>query len=195
MANTKAKKDVKKPDVVKEVIKPEIKKVATKKVYKLNQDVSLKVVSCYYGRLTYVNEKTGDKYFWSHCGEEQVLRVSDITAMKATQRKFFEDNWIAVVGVEDPSADLEGITEYELNKALNIDRYYTETFNPSNIGSVFELKPSEIEDKLRKMPEGVRENIVIRANEMAATGELYDIRIIKAIENATGLDIKLSFDN
>lgn len=182
MANTTKKTTTKKQEPKQE----------PKKILKLSPEMMVRVVSTIFGELIFVNDKTGDYYKWEYSGDVQVLSVADLRAMKSSQRRFFEDNWVAIDGLEE---DLdEEYTNYDICKALQIDKYYTDVFEPTNIDAIFKWKPAEIEEKFKDIRPTMYSNIIVRANELAVSGELDSIKVIKALEKATGLEIRVDLD-
>jgi hypothetical protein len=165
-----------------------IKQVEKKKL-KLDDSVSILVSSNVFGLLTYVNHKTGDKYQWSKMGEVQSLYVSDIRAMKSNQQRFLEENWILIEGIADKDEAYENVDLDDVYETLQISHYYNNRLCPKNIGDIFNWSATDIREKVPKMNSGVKESLVVRANELIKSGVLDSISKLKALEEVLGCEL------
>lgn len=189
----KLSEQVKEKEVIQE--KVEIKsdtietKQSPKKKLKLDDSVGILVASNVFGLLTYVNHKTGDKYQWEKMGDIQTLYVSDIRAMKSNQQKFLEDNWILIEGMADIDETYEDVETDDIYEALQISHYYNNRLCPNNLGDIFNWSVSEIKAKVPKMNTGIKESLVVRANELIKSGVLDSISKLKAFEEVLGCEL------
>jgi len=170
--------------------KTEVKeKRPTKKKLKLGDDVLIAVKSNVFGKLIYINHKSGDETQWTHYGEVQSMTVGDLRAMKAKQLKFFKENWIRIDGIEDADEDYEGVELADIYQVLMVSQYYKDTICPEDINAVFKWSVSKIKENVPKMTASVKTAIIVRANDMIASGELDSLSKIRAIEEALSCEL------
>ena len=199
MGYTKAMREAKLAEQAKENSKTEEKveikpteteiKQQTKKKLKLDDSVGISVASNVFGLLTYVNHKTGDKYQWKKMGEVQTLYVSDIRAMKSNQPRFLEENWILIEGITDDDDIYEDVESDDIYEALQIAHYYDNRLCPKNLGDVFNWSVADIKAKVPKMNTGIKESLMVRANELIKSGILDSISKLKAFEEVLGCQL------
>ena len=161
----------------------------TKKKLKLDDDVLILVKSNVFGKLIYINHKTGDETQWENYGDVQSISVGDLRAMKAKQLDFFKENWILIVGVEDTSEEFDEVETKEIYDALQVYQYYKNTLCPDDINQVFNWSISDIKNKVPNMTNSVKSSIIIRANELIKSGVLDSIGKVKALEEILGCDL------
>lgn len=190
---TNNKTVVAKSETVETDVKPLIKNI-TKKKLKLDDDVVISVKSNIFGKLIYINHKTGDETTWENMGDTQPLSVSDLRAMKAKQTMFFKENWITIDAIEDADSDYDDVEVSEIYDALQISQYYKDFICPDNLNVVFNWSVDEIKNKLPRMTRSVKESIAIRANELIKEGILDSISKLKAIEEVLGCELASSND-
>lgn len=190
---TNNKTVVAKSETVETDVKPLIKNI-TKKKLKLDDDVVISVKSNIFGKLIYINHKTGDETIWENMGDTQPLSVSDLRAMKAKQIMFFKENWITIDAIEDADSDYDDVEVSEIYDALQISQYYKDFICPDNLNVVFNWSVDEIKNKLPRMTRSVKESIAIRANELIKEGILDSISKLKAIEEVLGCELASSND-
>lgn len=190
-ATTKTTVKNKESDVVKEVeqVTKPTKKPIVKKRLKLADDVLIAVKSNVFGRLTYINHKTGDETRWENFGEIQPLSVGDLRAMKAKQLSFFKENWITIDGIEEADEEYQDVEAEDIYDALQITKYYSEYLCPDNINDVFNWSVSDIKNKIPRMTKSVQKSVLIRANELIKEGILDSISKVKALEEALDCDL------
>lgn len=188
--STKAKVDVVNKEV-KDTKKTTTKstKPVVKKRLKLADDVLIAVKSNVFGRLTYINHKTGDETRWENFGEVQPLSVGDLRAMKAKQLSFFKENWITIDGIEEADEEFDDVEVDEIYDALQISKYYSNFLCPDNINEIFNWSVADIKNKIPRMTKSVQESIVVRANELIKEGILDSISKVKALEEVLGCEL------
>lgn len=114
---------------------------------------------------------------WTEFGEVQEIEYRELVAMRGTQRKFFENNWILI---ED--ADV-------LHK-LGVERYYKNALTTENFDSVFRMSPDNIRAKVPGLSSGTKEAIRIKAIKMIKDGTFDSRSAIKALGDALGCDLE-----
>lgn len=158
-----------------------------KKVVKLEDSVLITVKSNVFGKLIFKNNKTGDIIKWLEFGETQELSIGDLRSMKGTQRRFFSDNWIIIEGVYDEG--YEDVTPEDVYKTLQVSQYYEELLCPKNINDVFNWSVKDIKSKVPNMSSGVKESLIIKANELVETEVLDSLSKIKALEEVLSCEL------
>jgi hypothetical protein len=140
-----------------------------------------------YGGLKYINQRTGFSIEWDGFGSVQFVSLEELVNMRNTQRKFFEKNWIIIEGFS--SEEFSGISSEEILDFLQIKQYYKAELCPDNIEDIFKLSPEEIEIRLPRMSNGIKQMVVLRANDLIENGKLDSIKVVRAIESALGCEL------
>lgn len=187
-AKKKAENVITKDIIAKENVKTEVVKQSKKRV-KLEDNVLITVKSNVFGKLTFKNNKTGDVTKWLEFGETQELSIGDLRSMKGTQRRFFSDNWIIIEGVYDDG--YEDVTPEDIYKTLQVSQYYEELLCPKNINDVFNWSIKDIESKVPNMSAGVKESLIIKANELIEKNVLDSRNMIKSLEKALKCELTI----
>lgn len=154
---------------------------------KLDDSVLISVKSNVYGGLVYINRRTGDKTVWSQCGDVQTLTMGDLRAMKGTQRAFFENQWIYIVGVED--AGYEDVVPEDIYRSLMVTQYYKNVLDPDNYAEIFTWNESRIREAIAGMSDAGRTNLIVAANTCIADGTLDSLRTIQLLEKCLGCEL------
>lgn len=158
-----------------------------KKSVKLDDSVLISVKSNTFGGLLYVNPRTGDKTEWNGCGDVQTLTMGDLRAMKGTQRAFFENQWIYIVGVDE--AGYEDVTAEDIYKSLMVTQYYKSVLDPDNYVEMFSWEPHRIKEVVSMMSDGAKMNLVVAANTSIEDGTLDSLRKIQVLEECLGCEL------
>lgn len=177
-------------DVTETVVAPaEEVKPATKKKERVRLDDStlIRVKSNTFGKLIYINKRTGDRTEWSHHGEEQSVTMADLRAMKGTQNNFFADNMIIVTGCEDDRYD--EIEPADIYDALLVSKYYKNLIDPDKFGTLFKMSDDEIRGRVSQMSKNARLNLVIALNGAINSGALDSLRKIRLFEEILGCEL------
>lgn len=130
------------------------------------------------GQLIYKSRKTGLTTIWMNYGDVEYLDVGELLTMKASQPKFLTDVWLVI--------DDEEVVEF-----LGLKHIYKNLADVEDIDSFFHKTPSEINEIASKLPKGLKETIGTRARKLIESGDLYDNRKIKALENTLKLELQL----
>ena len=158
-----------------------------KKAVKLDDSVLISVKSNTFGGLLFVNPRTGDKTEWSGCGDVQTLTMGDLRAMKGTQRAFFENQWIFIVGVDESGYD--DVTAEDIYKNLMVTQYYKNILDPDNYVEMFSWEPHRIKEAVSMMSDGAKMNLVVAANTSIEDGTLDSLRKIQVLEECLGCEL------
>lgn len=153
----------------------------TKKPAKVKLDEFVDVQSCVVGKLVWKSKKTGYKITWDAYGDVNHIQVSDLLDMRNDSKKFFIANWVVLLG---DRAD-------EILKYLQVDKYYKDVLTPDELDEILLGDASELEVALKSMKDSAKNALVYKARELYTEGELDSAKSIKAIREATGVDISL----
>lgn len=153
----------------------------TKKPAKVKLDEFVDVQSCVIGKLIWKSKKTGYKITWDAYGDINHLQVSDLLDMRNDSKKFFIANWVILLGDRAE----------EILKYLQVDKYYKDVMTPEDLDEILFGDPKELEIALRTMKDSAKNALVYKAKELYAEGEFDSAKSIKAIREATGVDISL----
>lgn len=184
MANSKKKDTVVEENMAAEAVE---RKAAAKKAVKLDDTVLINVKSNTYGTLFFRNPRTGDSTEWGHFGDVEQLTMGDLRAMKGTQRSFYENQWIYIVGVEDEG--YEDVTADDICKALMVTQYYKDILDPDNFDQVFSWPEAKIKERVSMMGPGAKMNLMVAANTAIANGKLDSLKKIKIFEDLLGCEL------
>jgi hypothetical protein len=135
----------------------------------------------------YISKKTGARWDWNEFGNEQQLPIDELVTMSNTQRTFFEENWVVIDGFCDE--EYQKFTDYDIYDYLQVSRFYDKTLCPRNIDDVFSMSVPDIETKVPNMSRGVKNTIILRANDFIKIGKLDSLKTIKALEKALGCEL------
>ena len=122
-------------------------------------------------RLKYRDMTTGATYEWRSFGDEEEMTVGELQRARSSQPAFFTENWWLF---DDP----------ELVEYLRATRYYKNTLTMDEFNGLFDMPASKIAEAVAKMPSGQRSGVVSEAKRLIEADQLYDIRVIRALENA-----------
>lgn len=159
---------------------------------KLDDTVSLLVNSNVFGELIYRNLKTGDEYRWKNMGDVQSLYVSDIRAMKFSQKRFLEENWLLISGFENPDEEQETLKIQDIYEALQISQYYKPALTKEDLDRIFTWSKEEVRQKLSNLSPTMKETIIIRANELIQEGTLDSISKVHVLEEVLNTELASS---
>lgn len=166
----------------------EEKAPAKKKQVKLDDTILVNVKSNTFGKLIYVNPRTGDRTVWDHYGDVQTLSMGDLRAMKGTQRAFYENQWIFIVDIAD--GDYEDVSADDIYKALLVSQYYKNVIDPSNFAKVFTMDTDKIKERVAMMSKGARLNLIVAAGTAIKNGQLDSLKRIKTLEEVLGCELE-----
>ena len=160
------------------------KKTATPMI---SEDTLVKVKSGFYGKLYYKNLVTHERVVWEHQGEVQIMTLRELRAMRTMQPAFFKNQWVIIDGVAD--GENCNATSYDICRALVITEFYKDFIDPNKFDIVCSWSENEIDDKIKLMSPGAKENLIVALNQFIKSGQLDSIRKIKAFEKALSCDL------
>lgn len=175
MATTKKNAPVE-DEIMEEEVKP-----AAKKVNKPKHDPNELVMcrSVRFGELRLIGPKTHMPYSWANEGDFREVEYQDLVSWRALHSRYLFDPMIIIEDediVEEWKADLgklyEGLQEIDLNE-------------------MFKLPHRQFVAKLKQLPDGMKSTVQNMAYTMIQDGTLYDLRIIKAIDEILGTELKM----
>ena len=175
MANTK-KTSTQTEDIVEEVVKP-----TAKKVNKPKHDPS-ELVSCRsvrFGELILIGPKTNMRYSWANEGDVREVEYQDLVSWRALHSRYLFDPMIIIedeVICEEWKVDLGKLYD----KVQEID-----------LKEMFKLPYRQFMAQLKKLPESMKSSVQNMAYAMVQDGTLYDLRIIKGIDETLGTELKM----
>lgn len=150
------------------------KKATTPKVKTIADNTMVVVRSNVKGELVYKSTKTGLMWTFHDYGDEDTMEFSELRNMVSSQRKFVEEGWIEIL-------------DEDVKKALKVERYEKNTISAEDIDELFEMNPEELKEIISSVKPSAKALIFDIAKEKYGTGELYDIRTIRAIEEVVGV--------
>ena len=157
---------------------------------KIDDGVSIKVKSGFYGVLCYKNPRTQETFIWEHSGDVQFLSMSDLKTMKAQDVGYFKNQWIVIVGVADDS-DCKA-KPADIYKALAIDIYYKNFIDPTTFDEACDWSEVEIAEKVATLSEGAKQNLTVALNGYTKNGKHDSRKKIKAFEKALDCELQVN---
>jgi hypothetical protein len=136
-----------------------------------------------YSELIYVSKKTGFQTSWQGYGATQPITLEELIIMRNSQITFFENNWVCIDGFVDDEYE-KAFSAEEILDYLQVKQYYKETLFLDNLDMIFSLEPSEIESKISKLSEGVKQNLIVRASDLIENGNIDNLKVIRILEKA-----------
>lgn len=142
-----------------------------------------------YGELNYISRKTGFSVTWKTFNSRQPVKLEELITMRNNDDvKFYKRNWIIIEGFQAPEyKDVYSVEE--ILAFLNVTEFYKDSLCPNNLDDVFKLPPEKIEESVPNMSSGVKNSIIIRANELIENGELDSRKVILSLEKALGCEL------
>lgn len=177
---TTRKKTTKIDKEIKETV--ETKEVTTKKtnrrsIKQLDQNEMVLVRSVYQGTLCYKSIRTGLKVLWEGYGAEEWMTIQELLTLKASKPVFLTKPWIII-------DDLE-VVEY-----MGLTDIYDAMVQVEDIEGMFSLSLGEIKEKVNIAPKGFKSTIAETAKKMIAEERLFDIRVIKMLEEELNMELR-----
>lgn len=143
---------------------------------KIPMDALIMVKNVTGGKLVYESKRIkGYSVIWDSFGDEVPMEMSELYAMKSTDRRFFTENWIEV--------------NINVLRDLQMDLYYEDAISIDEINSMFKLDTDTLVSKISKAKKNVRNAIGLKAIEMIKDRKLTDINVITALEKALGCEL------
>lgn len=179
MANTKKEapvEDIMENEVVEEAVKP-----APKKVNKVKHDPSELILcrSVRFGELRLIGPKTRMPYSWANEGDVREVEYQDLVSWRALHSRYLFEPMIII---ED-----EDICE---EWKADLGELY-EDLQQVDLKAMFKLPYKQFVAQLKKLPDGMKSTAQNMAYTMIQDGTLYDLRVIKAIDEILGTELKM----
>jgi hypothetical protein len=154
-------------------------KPAPKKVNKPKHDPNELILcrSVRFGELRLIGPKTRMPYSWANEGDVREVEYQDLVSWRALHSRYLFDPMIIIEDediVEEWKADLGDL--YEELQAIDIK-------------ALFKLPYRQFVAQLKKLPVGMKTTVQNMAYSMIQDGTLYDLRIIKAIDETLGTEL------
>ena len=154
-------------------------KPAPKKVNKPKHDPSELILcrSVRFGELRLIGPKTRMPYSWANEGDVREVEYQDLVSWRALHSRYLFDPMIIIEDedlVEEWKADLGDM--YEQLQAIDIK-------------ALFKLPYRQFVAQLKTLPAGMKTTVQNMAYSMIQDGTLYDLRIIKAIDETLGTEL------
>lgn len=161
------------------------KKVIPTKYMSIPLDTLIPVTCNVKGGAIYISKRiNGYTITWDEFGSTEYLELAELVAMRNSDRRFFEDNWIICEDTED-------FTAMHIYDFLKVAKYYKNIFTPENIDTIFEKEPSEIIKNIAPLSKGLKETIAVRAKEKIDSGDLDSTKKINAFESALNMQFSI----
>jgi hypothetical protein len=164
-----------------DVIKPVVK---TTKTTRIPLDTMITVVCNTIGGATYISKKaSGYIVEWEDFGSEEYMELGELVAMRNTDRRFFEDNWIVLEDTDEYDA-------MQIYEFLKVAKYYTNVFTSRNIDELFSYSKDKIAKTISTLSRGMKETIAVRAKQKLDDNTL-DKNIVDTLESALGIQFTI----
>ena len=179
MANTKKSavenEEIIETEVVEEV-KPTPKKV-NKPKHEPNEYIPCRSVR--FGELILIGPKTRIPYRWANEGDVAEVEFQDLMAWKSLRHKYLFEPMIII-------EDEELVEEWN----VELGKLYSELQN-IDVKALFKLPQRQFVAQLKKLTPGLKSTVQNMAYAMIQDGTLYDLRIIKAIDETLGTELMM----
>lgn len=120
---------------------------------------------------------------WEDIGSVEYMELGELSSMKNTDKRFFEDNWIVF-------DDTEEYTASELYDFLKVSKYYKNFLTPDNIDEIFTYPKDEIVKTISTLSRGMKETVAVRAKQKLDENTL-DKNIIDILESSLGIQFTI----
>ena len=128
------------------------------------------------GGLVLVGMKSQLNYEWADYGDTAYVEFQDLQALQSRKSGF----------LVKPRFIIEDEELVEQWGAMLKPIY--DKINNQDIEALFEETPDRFKHILTKMPDGIKESVKTKTAQKLASGELYDIRIVKIIDEVLGTE-------
>lgn len=155
----------------------EVKAPVVKKVKKYAPDDMIECRSITAGLLVYNGAKSKLHYSWADYGDTAFVEYQDLQSLQSSKSPYLTRPCFII---ED-----DELVEQWGNMLNPIYNKIAE----SDLDKFFAMAPSKIKKVLEQYPIGMKNTIKSRAASMVESGELYDIRVAKAIDEVVGSDL------
>lgn len=143
---------------------------------KIPPDALITVRNATAGKLIYVSRRmAGVVIVWNDFGDENQIEMSELYAMRNTDRRFFSERWI-----ELPP---------DVLRELHVEEYYKDALSIDEINGLFNSDEDTISRAVSRMNQSQKAALGIKALNMIEEGTLVNIKTITAIEKALGVQL------
>lgn len=147
--------------------------------HRIPLDTMVTVICNTIGGATYISKKaSGYIVEWEDFGSEEYMELGELVAMRNTDRRFFEDNWITLEDTDEYDA-------MQLYEFLKVAKYYKNVFTSRNIDELFSYSKDKIIKTVSTLSRGMKETIAVRAKQKLDDDTL-DRNIVETLESALG---------
>lgn len=147
-------------------------------------DTIVPVICNSVGGLIYISKKTmGYTIEWDGLGSVEYIELGELSSMRNTDRRFFEDNWIVLDNTDE-------YTSAQLYDFLKVSKFYENVFTPDTIDEIFTYSKNEIVKTITGLSRGMKETIAARAKYRLDNDNL-DKNIIDTLEESLGIQFTI----
>lgn len=118
---------------------------------------------------------------WDNIGSVEYMELGELSSMKNTDKRFFEDNWIVLDDTEDYTAE-------QLYDFLKVSKYYKNIITPDNLDTIFTYSKEKLVKTISTLSRGMRETIAVKAKQKLDENTL-DKNIIDVLESSLGIQL------
>lgn len=149
-------------------------KVETPQPRKLQDTDRIEIMNNTTGIYGYVS-RNGYSFELEEYGDTISIPLSELRILFSSQKKHLKKAWIIIL-------DEDVVDEF------NLTRDYEYIFTEEEVDGLLS-HPDKINDVLPKMTNAMQTIVIARAKSKFKANELYDFRIVQAIQNVTGINI------
>lgn len=135
------------------------------------------VTNGFQGMLVVKNRRSGEIIaIFEEFGDVQDITYGDLKSIKASDKAFFENNWLLF---DDP----------EIIEALVVTNYYEKSLSLHGFDDLFSKSPEEIKGIISKLSKAQKRSVAYKARNLIIDNKLDSLKVIDALEES--LAIKL----
>lgn len=120
---------------------------------------------------------------WDDIGSVEYMELGELSSMKNTDKRFFEDNWIVFDNTEEYTAS-------QLYDFLKVSKYYKNVLTSETIDEVFTYSKDKLIKTLASLSQGMKETVAARAKQKLDENTL-DKNIIDVLESSLGIQFTI----
>lgn len=128
------------------------------------------------GGLILIGTKSQLQYEWEDYGDTTEVEFQDLQALQSRKSGFLVKPRF-IIEDEELVEQWGSMLKPIYNK-----------INNQNIEALFESEPDKFRKTLSKMPDGIKDSVKTKTAQKIASGELYDIRLVKIIDELLGTE-------
>jgi hypothetical protein len=179
MATTK-KSTVETEEIIETEAVEEVKP-ASKKVNKPKHDPSELILcrSVRFGELRLIGPKTRMPYSWANEGDVREVEYQDLVSWRALHSRYLFEPMIII-------EDEDIVEEWK----ADLGKLYAD-LQDIDVKALFKLPHRQFIAQLKKLPAGMKTTVQNMAYSMIQDRTLYDLRIIDAIDEILGTELKM----